>query len=273
MSLLPSLERTLSGEVKAMITQCSIRHLYALPSSGAQKELVIATAKSLERRRCNHHMLEQPLSTFDCLSSVVDPKSVSTGKNLVNRFNYVVAVQDEEVRRWCRGVRGVPLVYVKRSVMVMEPMAEGSAAVREGMERGKFRSGLRGKVAARPEKRKREEKEEVKETAGDDAGEGEDGSEIKKKKRSKGPKGPNPLSVKKPKKETVKVGKYIGELEPGDGEVGLADDIISVGEEATSEDPHQPAAKRRKRRKHRSKKKPEDVDSTVDGGGKGASLI
>jgi U3 small nucleolar RNA-associated protein 23 len=36
----------------------------------------------------------------------------------------VVASQDDEVRRHMRAIPGVPLVYVRRSVMVMEPMAE-----------------------------------------------------------------------------------------------------------------------------------------------------
>ena len=150
----------------------------------------------MERRRCNHHTLDEPLSTLECLKSVIDPKSVNTDQGLVNKFNYIVAVQDEEVRRWCRGVRGVPLVYVKRSVMVMEPMNEGSLGVREGVEKGKMRSGLRGRVGGLLlGKRKRGE--------GDATGEGQEGADEAaktEKSRKKGPKGPNPLSVKKPKK-------------------------------------------------------------------------
>ncbi|KAL9634839.1 MAG: hypothetical protein Q9164_003837 [Protoblastenia rupestris] len=269
MSLVPSLERTLSGKVKPMMTQCSIRHLYALPSSDSQKESLIAAAKTLERRRCNHHTLEQPLSTFECLSSVVDPKSASTQKDLVNKFNYVVAVQDEEVRRWCRGVRGVPLVYVKRSVMVMEPMAEGSTAVREGVERGKFRSGLRGRTAVQPGKRKREE-----EVRDQDNGAGVEGGEREKKtKKVQGAKGPNPLSVKKPKKEMDKAGRALKEDEHvirGSGESGVgnveAEDVITSDiREVLSETENQSAVKRRKR-KHRSKK-PEALEPVVNGSG------
>ncbi|KAL2059301.1 hypothetical protein ABVK25_000593 [Lepraria finkii] len=199
MDLLSGLERTLSGKVKPMITQCSIRHLYTLSDlSQPEKDALISTAKTMERRRCNHHTLDEALSTLECLSNVIDPK-----KSLTNKHRYIVASQDEDVRRFCREVRGVPLVYVKRSVMVMEPMAEGSMGVREDIERSKFSSGLRGRGAGLLGKRKRGEDEgpdvhvrkdkpvtsipEVDKTA-------------VKKKKAKGPKGPNPLSVKKAKK-------------------------------------------------------------------------
>ncbi|KAL9608188.1 MAG: hypothetical protein Q9167_006966 [Letrouitia subvulpina] len=150
----------------------------------------------MERRRCNHHTLDDPLSTLECLASVIDPKGSST-----NRHRYVVASQEEGVRRYCRGVKGVPLVYVKRSVMVLEPMAEGSLEVREVLERGKFKTGLRGKGVGAGNKRKRDSGAE-----GDleqREGNGVAGNDIEKeqepKKKVRGPKGPNPLSVKKPK--------------------------------------------------------------------------
>lgn len=185
-----------------MITQCSIRHLYTLSEvPPLQKEDLITLAKTFERRRCNHHTLEQPLSTLECLSSVVDSKGSRTNKN-----RYVVASQEDDVRRKLREIPGVPLVYVKRSVMVMEPMAEGSVGVREGVERGKFRAGLKGRNLSGV-KRKREAEDEL--STGKAAGshdlpppDGDDDAErVVKKRKAKGPKGPNPLSVKKPKKD------------------------------------------------------------------------
>ena len=159
-------------------------------------------AKTMERRRCNHHLLEQPLSTLECISSVLDPKGSQT-----NKHRYVVASQEEEVRRYCRAVRGVPLVYVKRSVMVMEPMAESSLGAREGFERGKFRSGIRGKGTGVGEKRKRGEDESAEGEGGEADRDSLIGEEAQvdeipaKKKKVRGPKGPNPLSVKKSRKE------------------------------------------------------------------------
>ncbi|KAG8527030.1 uncharacterized protein KY384_008459 [Bacidia gigantensis] len=208
MNLPAALERTFSSKTKPMITQCSIRHLYALPPSHPSypdKASLITAAKAMERRRCNHHTLEQPLSEDDCLKSVIDPKSAHTDKNLVNKFNYVVAVQDEGLRRWCRAVRGTPIVYVKRSVMVMEPMSDSSGGVKAGMEREKLRGGLRRKEVLG--KRKREETGEGEGKSKTEEGEeqekeneGED-TDLRKRKR-KGPKGPNPLSMKKAKAKT-----------------------------------------------------------------------
>ena len=107
-----------------------MRHLYLLKDvPQSTKDALILTAKSMERRRCNHHVLDEPLSTLECFNSVIDPKSSHTNKN-----RYVVASQDEDVRRYCRSVKGVPLVFVKRSVMVMEPMAACSINAREGMK-------------------------------------------------------------------------------------------------------------------------------------------
>jgi U3 small nucleolar RNA-associated protein 23 len=59
------LSNTLHGEIKPMITQCCIRHLYkAVPEPGQErdKEAWIDVAKQAERRRCGHHELEEPLS-------------------------------------------------------------------------------------------------------------------------------------------------------------------------------------------------------------------
>jgi U3 small nucleolar RNA-associated protein 23 len=169
-----------------VITQCSIRHLYtAEPKSDAHINL----AKTFERRRCGHHLLDSPLSTLDCLSAVVDPRDAGT-----NKFNYVLASQDEEVRARMRTKAGVPLVYVKRSIMILEPMAGRSADVRTKEEREKFKQGV-----ARASGRgggvlgKREREEDVEE------GVKEGREESERKKKRKGPKEPNPLSMKKPK--------------------------------------------------------------------------
>ncbi|KAF2460110.1 Fcf1-domain-containing protein [Lineolata rhizophorae] len=208
MDLVPALERTLQGKVKPMITQCTMRHLYELaqrkpkpptkrtePSAAPplDPQPLIALARTFERRRCNHHTLPAPLSTPACLLACIDPSSAGA-----NKHRYVVATQDADFRAQLRNeVAGVPLVYVSRSVMVMEPMGKRTVDVREGVERGKLRRGFLEKEDGK--KRKREEGAE-----GMEGGEDEEGSageeQPKKKNKVKGPKGPNPLSVKKPKK-------------------------------------------------------------------------
>lgn len=164
-----------------------MRKLYA-----TRNEDFIKLGQSLERRRCGHHPNEypEPLSTQECLRSVVDPKDTNQ-----NKHRYVVASQDQEVRRMLRGIKGVPLIYIKRSVMILEPMADESVQVRAREERSKFRAEIKSSVG----KRKREDADDDDEKADKkDAGTTED--QKKKKKKGYGSKGPNPLAVQKPKK-------------------------------------------------------------------------
>ncbi|KAI4098071.1 MAG: hypothetical protein L6R37_006710 [Teloschistes peruensis] len=256
MDLIGGLEKALHGKIKPMITQCSIRHLYTLSVPQSEKDPLILFAKNMERRRCNHHELEKPLSTLECLSDVIDPK-----KSRTNRHRYVIASQEEEVRRFCRGIRGVPLLYVKRSVMILEPMAEGSLGVRDGMEKEKFRTGLRGK----PGKRKRDEEEDDTATnlvdgAGDmdvyAQNENGNAEQVKTKRRVRGLKGPNPLSVKKSKKDGPRMEEEEGLasfLVGGKATDGPQEDGANVVET----DPDRIDAlsgKRKRKRKHRSAK-------------------
>ncbi|CEI64090.1 hypothetical protein FVEN_g8941 [Fusarium venenatum] len=186
MDLEPALSRTVHGKVKPMVTQCEMRKLYA-----TKNEAFINLGQTLERRRCGHHPNEypEPLSTQECLRSVVDPKDTNQ-----NKHRYVVASQDQEVRRMLRGIRGVPLIYIKRSVMILEPMADESVQVRAKEERAKFRAEIKSSVG----KRKRDDDDDDDKANKKDAGTTED--QKKKKKKGYGTKGPNPLAVQKAKK-------------------------------------------------------------------------
>lgn len=201
MDLAPALQRTVHGQVKPMITQCEIRKLYALkaePGVAAAIEL----AKTFERRRCGHHPDEypEPLPTTECTQSVVDPKG--TGQN---KHRYVVASQGQEVRRMLRAVRGVPLIYIKRSVMILEPMADESAQLRAREEKMKFRAEIKKPLG----KRKRDAEEDQSDDESEGPTEKQQRNETaaknttgekKKPQKTRGPKGPNPLAVKKAKK-------------------------------------------------------------------------
>ena len=263
MDLIGGLERTLQAQVKPstyphphppllvpstpdttdtppkVITQCSMRHLYAAVKEPGVPYL-IDKAKTYERRRCNHLPEEypEPLSAKDCLSSVVDPKGGKT-----NKHRYVVASQDVEVRKAMRGIMGVPLVYINRSVMIMEPMASASAETRERGERSKFRDGIKAKERGSGSlKRKREEGD------GEAGGDGEEGE--KKKVKRKGPKGPNPLSVKKPKKRpTATEGEgSTAASKKEKKETGAASAAQLDGEAGGSD----PTLKRKRKRKHKA---------------------
>lgn len=248
-----------------VVTQCSMRHLYALSSSpqDSAHQAIIALAKNFERRRCNHHTLEQPLSTLECICSVVDPKSSGT-----NKHRYIIASQDAEVRARMRMIPGVPMVYIKRSVMIMEPMAHATEEVREREERGKFRMGLKSKRGAGGEKRKRETEDdeivdgEVRNGSSEQVGGPAAEADVQptQKRRKRGPKGPNPLSIKKAKNRPAQENRTKTEKR------AAADDIASDGGISTRGLPvestaNEPAKKKRTRKhKFRSDDKPIDSD-------------
>ena len=192
--------------------------------------------------------MNEPLSSLECLKSVVDQKASQT-----NKHRYVIASDTMDVREHMRTVLGVPLVYITRSVMIMEPMAGTTAITREREEKAKFRAGIKTKGGG--EKRKREDELGAKEGVVVGAGQGE--PPVKKKKKEWGKKGPNPLSVKKPKKKEVRVTEAhlvgtkrnapeISTREKHNGDVGRT---ISGGDmevSATSD----PKPKTKRKRKH-----------------------
>lgn len=165
--LTKGVNRTIQGEIKPMITQCCMQALYA---SGNQAAIDIA--KSYERRRCNHPP-KAPLEPSDCVESIVNVDGV-------NKHRYIVATQDHELRKKLRKVPGVPLVYMNRSVMVMEPLSKVSGKLSEDLETSKLTGGLNDAANAG-----------IIPLAAPQAS-----------KKRKGPKEPNPLSVKKKKPES-----------------------------------------------------------------------
>lgn len=232
-----------------MITQCEIRKLYARKDEPGVSEAIEA-AKSCERRRCGHHPDEypEPQSTMDCLLSVVDPKDKAE-----NKHRYVVASQSQEVRRMLRGVRGVPLIYIRRSVMILEPMSDESAQTRAREERSKFRAEIKSALG----KRKREEKEDPRRGVEDNlqpaqvgGGHGEmagdaDMAGKPKSKKKRGPKGPNPLSVKKATK------KKQGDTPPSQP-TPRAEAPAESPAESPADAPAGAPSKRKRRRKNKS---------------------
>lgn len=155
---------TLGGEAKVMITQCCMQALYTENNQEA-----ITLARTFERRRCNHPP-KDPLTPYECMKLVVDIKGA-------NKHRYVVATQDLRLRRELKRVPGVPLVYVEKGVMIMAKLSTMLARAQETVEQEKLSSGLNDAgvaAAAAPVARKR-----------------------------KGPREPNPLSVKR--KKTVEV--------------------------------------------------------------------
>lgn len=183
-----------------------MRHLY---TAEPKNELVIEHAKNFEKRRCNHHTLEQPLSALECISSIVDPKGSRTNKN-----RYIIASQSIELQELMKSIPGVPLIFLLRSVMIMKPMSDATAQTRSREEQVKFSSGIKGSRTPGliGMKRKVILEEATKNDQSTEANveSPANGENVVKKKRKRGPKGPNPLSVKKAKKSSD--GESLGRL-------------------------------------------------------------
>ncbi|KAL2369453.1 hypothetical protein BDBG_04522 [Blastomyces gilchristii SLH14081] len=215
MDLVPALERTLHGKVKPFITKCSLAAVMASPSTQQYQQSIarpnarppqLPPPTILPLRYCSHNEDSKPIDEVDCLLSLLSPNA----ELKKNKEHYILATADPEptnshtqkwksiaatapepptnyLRKGARQIPGVPIIYVKRSVMVLEPLSNSSEGVREGVERGKLKTGI---TKVMPGKRKRADSEE---------GEDEDRSVATKEKKQKRVKGPNPLSVKKPK--------------------------------------------------------------------------
>ncbi|KAH8113973.1 PIN domain-like protein [Phellopilus nigrolimitatus] len=169
--LTKQLTNVLQGDVKPMITQCSIHSLYL---SGRSAQPAVDLAKMFERRRCNHR---EAKPEEDCVRDVVGAS---------NTHRYVLAAQSPSLRQHVRQVPGTPIVHVKRSVMVLEPASEASEKAKSAMEEGHMRP-TQAESSAIASSLAPQKKDGTVDVVGPP------------KKKPKGPKGPNPLSVKKKK--------------------------------------------------------------------------
>ncbi|KAL4797448.1 hypothetical protein BDV19DRAFT_45786 [Aspergillus venezuelensis] len=251
MDLIPALERTLQGQVKPLLTKCSLAAIMAnQPTNPRTNNTVrpdfLPPPTTLPLRHCSHNEDSTPIDEEACLLSLLSP-SADVKKN---KEHYILATSDppapskssnqqdsgagkkrkrddneelkairraQGLRRAARSIPGVPIVYVKRSVMILEPMSSPSEGIREGVEQDKFRTGLNT-----PEAR----------------GENKE----KKKREVKKPKAPNPLSVKKPKKRAEEQG---GAKTKKMEKVGEQDAEDNAGEDGGA------APKPKRRRRHK----------------------
>ncbi|RKP23121.1 rRNA-processing protein Fcf1/Utp23, partial [Syncephalis pseudoplumigaleata] len=88
-------------------TSCVMAEL----KTASEDRRALAVARRMERRRCSH---KQPVSGAECIAEIIGDK---------NEFNYCVASQDHALREQLRLVPGVPLLYERRSVLIVEPVS------------------------------------------------------------------------------------------------------------------------------------------------------
>lgn len=111
----------------------------------------------------------------------------------INKHRYIVASQDYRLRARLRKIPAVPLIYLNRSVMILEPMSEATRLAREEMENKKLITGLNSV----PNLKRKLGNDEQGSLEGE-SNLSEDSVPVKKIKRAKGP---HPLSCLKKKKK------------------------------------------------------------------------
>jgi U3 small nucleolar RNA-associated protein 23 len=277
MPLHRSLEKTLHGKVKPFITKCTLASiLQTTDLHTSQRPDFLPLPTHLPLRHCSHAELKEEgekegvLPEEECLLDLLRG-GVTGNQQPKNKSHFVLATADPlakkdtekkkgglltksrrpmtdsagvDFRAQAREIPGVPIIYVKRSVMVLEELSGASLGVRRREEKDKFTEGILGMQS-----RKRKREEDDKENEGNDV-DGKDGGEIEAiapKKKMKKIRGPNPLSVlkKKPKPKN----QPPRDLNQASAKVPSLSHMNRISDE---ED--QPRAKRK--RKHSRKGKP-----------------
>ncbi|KZT06891.1 uncharacterized protein LAESUDRAFT_652645 [Laetiporus sulphureus 93-53] len=160
----------LQGSVKLMITQCCIQELYL---QAKEQQPAVDLAKTFERRKCNHRVA---IPGDECIASLVGE---------TNKHRYAIATQSTELRSKLRDVPAVPIVHINRSVTILQPPNKATLEAKESAEAKLLHpsapeiAGLPSTTATEPPKKKK-----------------------------KGPKGPNPLSVKKKKPKSEQLSSH-----------------------------------------------------------------
>ncbi|KAF9068041.1 Fcf1-domain-containing protein [Rhodocollybia butyracea] len=175
------------GEIKPMITQCCIHELYL--QRGQQP--AVDLAKTFERRKCNHR---EPIPGDDCVASVVGDS---------NKHRYVIATQSNPLRSKLRSIPAVPVVHINRSVMILEPASDTTMRAKALMEQQALTSTSSTEKAILNSSSTSEPPP----------------------KKKRGPKGPNPLSVKKKKvSDSLPANKVKADQRPKEKRVAIEAD-------------------------------------------------
>ncbi|KAL2433283.1 hypothetical protein ABEF95_004334 [Exophiala dermatitidis] len=279
MPLQKYLENTLHGECRLFVTKCTLAKIMGDWEKQKQKE---EKQKSKEEggdnnrrprgpgrpeflppptevplRHCKHKNDEGEelgvVSEGRCLLDLLagQPHGNELAKN---KQHYILATADADdrdrkskgyldVRERARMIPGVPIVYVKRSVMILEELSGASESVRRKGEREKLAQGL---LSVGDRKRKRADGEEGSSDDEDsDVGGQSSGPRVRGLKKAKGP---NPLSVKKKKVKQPTTSQ-------SGGKAADADNAGQSGQESQS--------KRKRKRRHAGAKQ----QSADDAGG------
>jgi len=209
------LQETVVGKTRIMTTNCVINELRTLGEDFMGAALA---AKRLEKRRCTHG--GNPVNAADCIKEIIGD---------TNQFNYCVATQDLSLRDYLRRIPGIPLIYINRSVMILEPPSPATTNKVKEIEYNKtvptnYESTIIKNNTETPE-------------------------DAPKSKKRKGPKQPNPLSCKKKKVNPQQQQQQQNKKKKEEEEKEKEEETVEV------EKP-----KKRRRRRNKKKKTTENND-------------
>ncbi|KAH9944452.1 PIN domain-like protein [Epithele typhae] len=177
----------------------------------------VALAKTFERRKCNHRT---PIPGDECLRSVVAPLRARDAST--------------DLRSALRAIPAVPIVHLNRAVMILEPPSDATLHTK----------ALAEENALRPS----EPETQALQSAAP--------APAEPPRKKKGPKGPNPLSVKKkkPKVDAGTSSKPQSETNNAGEKRKREVEGLDDGEQHTEGSGHQ-----RKRRRRHAKSEPKAV--------------
>ncbi|KAK4705556.1 U3 small nucleolar RNA-associated protein 23, partial [Phenoliferia sp. Uapishka_3] len=246
------LEDVCQGAVKPMITQCCMQALYDL---GAEGQGAVDLAKGFERRKCNHFKVRPQ---DECMTAMAGAD---------NKNRYVMATQSLPLRQALRNVPGLPIIYLARSVVLLEAPSTKTLNKKKEMENEKLHV-----PAAELAFLTKTSAPSTNSSALIDAGlpfaststlpstetpvaelEKDSKEGAPRKRKRKGPPGPNPLSIKKKKKEDGERGEKRPRVDLDAGRIG------SVAARVTGEG--------KKRKRGRGKKTAAPGEQTDAGAG------
>ncbi|KAG0290782.1 hypothetical protein BGZ96_005787 [Linnemannia gamsii] len=191
LDLRTNIPKVLTDASKQMVTPCTMA---LLKSRGEDASGAFLASKRFEKRRCKH---QTAVDEDICISQIISNS---------NPHNYVVASQSKKLRSKFGQIPGVPLLYINRANLILEPPSEASMNKCKQIESGKTHASTKelatlktvkvtgqGKVtldvkAAKKLEEKQESNKQRREV-----------QKAKLLKKRMGPKEPNPLSVKKKK--------------------------------------------------------------------------
>lgn len=180
-----ALTEVFGGVVKLMTTPCIQAEL--IKHDRINDSGTAFVAKRFEVRRCQHDKGSK--SGSECIADLIGTD---------NPNHYCIASQDLELRKTLRKIPGVPLIFILRDTVLMEPPTEKCLQIAHKLEQQKLK-----KVNLKVIKMVTDSiisKANPADAISENNSTATTSKTIKKKKSKKFGKSPNPLSCKKPKK-------------------------------------------------------------------------